>query len=428
MSKFEWPDGFLWGSATAAHQVEGGNVNNWSVWELQTAAENARLAPERLQNLRSWPDIKNIATQPENYVSGKTVDHFRRYKEDFDLVEKLGMNAFRFSVEWSRIQPQEGSWDVDAVEYYREYLRELRIRGIEPVMTLFHWSVPTWFADKGGFEKRSNIRYFTEYAEHLLRVLSDEVKYIVTINEPDTVALLGYWTCDHPPGKKSLRKLAAVYFNLLSAHKKVYKIAKKMNKNFNVGFVKTYAYVAPADNRISSKLMTRLDYLLRDDIPLAYLGGQTDFLGVNYYFTDTYDGWKRKAPDAPTTDLGWPVLPENLEPILKRVAKAGKPLMVTETGVADKKDIYRKAWLQKTVISVRNALEAGVDIRGYLYWSLTDNFEWAFGRWPAFGLIDIDYEHDLKRTIRPSAVYYAKIIASARAASKGKITQKKRTE
>ena len=198
-----------------------------------------------------------------------------------------------------------------------------------------------------------------------------------------------------------------------------------MNKNFNVGYVKTYAYVAPADNRISSKLMTRLDYLLRDDIPLAYLGGQTDFLGVNYYFTDTYDGWKRKAPDAPTTDLGWPVLPENLEPILKRVAKAGKPLMVTETGVADKKDIYRKAWLQKTVISVRNALEAGVDIRGYLYWSLTDNFEWAFGRWPAFGLIDIDYEHDLKRTIRPSAVYYAKIIASARAVSKGKFTRKK---
>ena len=169
-----------------------------------------------------------------------------------------------------------------------------------------------------------------------------------------------------------------------------------------------------ADENILSKTMVRLDYLLRDDIQLAYIGNKTDFLGVNFYFTDTYRGTKREAPDTITSDLGWPLLPESLEPVLKRLSKANMPIIITETGLADKHDLYRKLWLDKTILSVRFAIEAGADIRGYLYWSLLDNFEWANGKWPAFGLVDVDYENNFKRTIRRSGVHYATIIKRAK--------------
>lgn len=412
--KFVWPEGFLWGAATASHQVEGGNVNNWSKWELQTAKENAKMAESRLGWLESWPRIKSLAVNPDNYVSGLATDHQRRFREDFDIMEELHLNAFRFSIEWSRIEPEEGVWNIHGIEYYRTYIRELRRRGIEPAVTLYHWSVPLWFSEKGGFEKGKNIHYFVRYCQKVLEELGADIRVIFTINEPDTVAYMGYSLAEHPPAIKSLGKLVVVYFNLLRAHKKVYKIAKAINPEFEVGFVKTYAYVRPADKRWSSRFMARFDYFLRDDIALAFVGKQTDILGINYYFTDLYSGWKRTMPDAPRSDLGWTMTPENLERVLMRVGRKHVPLIITETGVADKQDAYRRNWIHKTILSVQRALQAGVVIKGYFHWTLMDNFEWAFGRWPAFGLVDIDYEHGRKRTIRPSARYYAAIIEKAR--------------
>lgn len=417
---FRWPKGFLWGAATASHQVEGNNVNNWTEWELQTAKEKAKAAKRRYGHLESWPEIKDLATSPDNYVSGIAADHFRRYKEDFDYIEKMNLNAFRFSIEWSRIEPNEGAWDIAALEYYRSYIRELRARGIEPVVTLFHWTTPLWFARKGGFEKAGNIKYFVRFCNRLLQELGDDMRYVCTINEPETVVMFGYGLSEHAPGVSSLAKMLAVYVNLLRAHRQVYKIAKKMNKKCIIGFVKSYANVRALDGRFMTKVAVWLDYLLRDDIVLWFVGKRTDFYGVNYYFSDEYRGWNRLQPDVQRSDLGWTMVPEKLEDVLKRVGRRGKQIMVTETGVADQYDRYRKDWISKTVVAMQNAIDAGVKVRGYFHWTLTDNFEWAFGRWPAFGLVKIDYEHGRKRILRPSGEYYGAVVKKARKNEKGR--------
>jgi beta-glucosidase len=417
---FRWPKGFLWGAATASHQVEGNNVNNWTEWELHTASEKAKAAKRRYGDLASWPEIKELATSPDNYVSGIAADHFRRYKEDFNYIEEMNLNAFRFSIEWSRIEPDEGAWDIAALEYYRTYIKELRARGIEPVVTLFHWTTPLWFTKKGGFEKSGNIHYFVRYCERLLKELGGDIRYICTINEPDTVVMLGYGLSEHAPGVSSLVKMLAVYINLLKTHRKVYKMAKKLNKKFIVGFVKSYANVHALDDHFMTKIAVRLDYLLRDDIVLWFVGKQTDFYGVNYYFSDEYSGWNRLQPDAPRSDLGWTMVPERLEDVLMRVGRRGKPIIITETGVADQYDRYRKDWITKTVVAVQNAIEAGVKVKGYFHWTLTDNFEWAFGRWPAFGLVKIDYEHGRKRIMRGSGKYYGAVVKNARKKEKGR--------
>lgn len=410
---YKWPKGFLWGAATSAHQVEGGNINNWSVWELQTAKKRAKSARRLLGKLPLWPEIGELVTDPDNYVSGAAVDHYRRYEEDFEIIEKLGLNAFRFSIEWSRIEPEEGAWNIAALEHYREYIKSLRRRHIEPVLTLYHWTVPLWFADNGGFEKSKNIAHFVRFSERLLRELGTDIRYIVTVNEPDTVAAQSYLMLEHPPGQRSAIKAVAVYVNLLRAHKKVYKMAKKLNKDYMVGYSKTFSHVMAADDSVISRLMVRLDNLFRDDMSIRFVGRLTDFIGVQFYFTDQYRGWHLVRDNEHITDMGWDRQPQNLEHVLKRLAWCRKPLIITETGLADQHDKWRKEWIEQTIVSVQQALKAGVDIRGYLYWSLLDNFEWAYGRWPAFGLIGVDYEHGLKRTIRPSARYYAAVVKKA---------------
>lgn len=420
--EFKWPKGFLWGSATASHQVEGGNVNNWSVWELQTAKQRAKSAKRLFGTLPIWPEISDLATNPDNYVSGKAVDHYRRYKEDFDVIEKLGLNSFRFSIEWSRIEPDEGAWDVAAIEHYRAYIKDLRRRGIEPVLTLYHWTVPLWFSEKGGFEKAKNIAYFERFAQKIIREFHGDLHYIVTINEPDTVCSMGYIMLEHPPGTFSLPKAAAVYYNLLRAHKRVYTFAKAFDKKLIVGFSKSYSYAVAGDDRLLSRLMVKLDNAFRDDMIIRFVGKKTDFLGVQFYFTDQHHGWELVHGNKQISDMGWDRQPQNLEHVLKRLAWCKKPLIVTETGLADQHDNWRKEWIEQTIASVHNALEAGVDVRGYLYWSLLDNFEWAYGRWPAFGLIGVDYEHGLKRTIRPSALYYAAVVRKSACITK--ITQR----
>lgn len=412
-SEFNWPKGFLWGAATAAHQVEGGNINNWSVWELQTAQQRAKAAKRLYGKLPIWPEIAELASSPDNYVSGAAIDHYRRYEEDFDIVEDLGLNSFRFSIEWSRIEPNEGAWNIAALEHYRAYIQSLHERGIEPVLTLYHWTVPLWFTERGGFEKAKNIEYFERFAQKILREFGQYFKYVVTINEPDTVCSLGYIMLEHPPGTPSIFKAFTVYRNLLRAHKRIYKYAKVHHKKLMVGFSKSFAYAVAADKRWLSKVMAKLDNAVRDDLILRYVGKKTDFLGIQFYFTDQHAGWELKHGNKQISDMGWDRQPQNLEHILKRLAWCKKPLIVTETGLADMHDTWRKEWIEQTIAAVQHAIEAGVDVRGYLYWSLLDNFEWAYGRWPAFGLVGIDYEHNLKRTVRPSARYYAAVVKKA---------------
>lgn len=410
----QFPKSFLWGAATSAHQVEGGNHNNWSVWELENAKALAKSAQYKIGHLDNWPEIRKLATTPDNYVSGRAIDHYNRYEKDFDIVKKMNLNSFRFSIEWSRIEPEEGVWNAKEIEHYRQYIAALKKRGIEPIVTLYHWTVPVWFAKKGAFARAGNVQYFVRFADKVLEELGKDLRLITTINEPDTVATHGYLTQDHPPATHSILKMIWVYRNHLKAHKEVYALAKKRSRRFKVGFVKGYSYVSEGDERFSSRFAARLDRFMRDDVVLNYVGRKTDFIGVNYYFTDTYKGFSIVHDDHAVNDLGWEMKPENLQHVLRRLGRRNKPLIVMETGVADRSDRFRKDWLNGTIRSVQLAIADGVNVQGYLHWSLFDNFEWAYGRWPCFGLISIDYEDDLKRIPRKSAAYYAAVVKKMR--------------
>ena len=151
---------FLWGASTSAHQVEGGNHNQWSVWEQENAKSLAAQAPYQYGDLDSWDAVKQAAKSPENYVSGQAANHYELYERDLDLLRKMNMNAFRFSIEWSRIQPEKDAWNAEVVEHYRAVLAACKQRSIEPIVTLFHFTLPVWFAELGGFEKRANVKYF----------------------------------------------------------------------------------------------------------------------------------------------------------------------------------------------------------------------------------------------------------------------------
>lgn len=407
-----FPKKFLWGAATSAHQVEGGNHNQWSVWELENAKSLAHQAEYKLCDLPVWPEIREQATNPDNYISGRAVDHYNLYEKDFDIVKAMNMNAFRFSIEWSRLEPEEGKWNVKEIQHYKDYIAALKVRGIEPLLTLYHWTVPVWFAEKGGFEKASNIRHFVHFAEKVLQELGQDVRYITTINEPDTVVGMGYFTLEHPPQKKSLFKMVVTYRNLLLAHKRVYRMGRKMSRKFKIGFVRTYAHFYRGDDSWKSKLAVRVALLL-DSLTFRYVGRKLDFIGVNYYFSDKFEGFKLVNPNDHPNDLGWDMQPQNLEKVLRRLGKRKVPIIVTESGVADMNDKHRKWWITHSLIGIHRAIDRGVPVIGYVHWSLLDNFEWAAGKWPRFGLIEVDYK-TMKRKPRESAKWYAKVLKQIR--------------
>lgn len=407
--KREFPPNFFWGASTASHQVEGNNHNQWSVWELSVAKEQARTAHQRLAWLPGWHEIKDQAENPDNYVSGKGVEHYKRYKEDFKLAKELNLNSLRFGIEWSRLEPKEGEWDEAQVEHYRDYIAELRRQKIEPMLNIWHWTLPVWFAEKGGFKNRVNLKHFDRFIEKVSQEFCEDVTYIITLNEPNVYASFGYFTGEWPPNEKSILSTIKVYFNLVSAHKRAYRILKKARPSLMVGVAAQLANIqAKRPHNILDEIVTKWMRFMWNWWFLNRIKRQQDFVGFNYYFSDYYRFIKRENPKVPLNDLGWYMEPEGLYPILLRVwAHYRKPIIVTENGLADAGDQYREWWLEETIVAMERALSEGVDLRGYFHWSLLDNFEWAYGWWPKFGLVEVDREHDMKRTIRSSARKFA---------------------
>ena len=422
----------MWGASTAAHQVEGGNYNNWTVWELEHAQQLAKTAHRRLKHLPVWDEIKDKAEDPDNYVSGKGVEHYLRFREDFDLLTELNLNAFRFSVEWSRIEPREGEWDIEAVEHYHEYIAELKKRGIEPILNIMHLTLPTWFADKGGFEKGKNLKYWKRFVEKISYEYGGEVKYIITINEPNVYMTYSYLVGEFPPQKTGFITSTVVYVNLVRAHKSAYNILKSANPKLQIGIAPQLANIqAKRPHNFFDEFATKTVRYLWNWFFLRRIRLHMDFVGFNYYFTDYYKGFvwgkqsslahddqerylkilpgmKRFNASVPLSDLGVYMEPEGLYPLLLRAwTRYKKPIIITENGVADMHDDYRQWWLEQSIIAMERAISEGVDIRGYFHWSLLDNFEWAYGWWPKFGLVAVDREHGMKRTIRPSALWFA---------------------
>lgn len=405
-----FPKHFFWGTSTSAHQVEGGNHNQWTVWELENASRLAQTAHMRLNWLPSWDAIKDQAEEPSNYISGNGVAHNKLYKQDFDLINDLNMNAFRFSVEWSRLEPSEGKWDQEAITYYKNYIQELRKRKIEPFLNLWHWTLPVWFTDKGGFEKRENIKYFDRFVKKVAQELMDDVEYVLTLNEPSNYASFGYLLGEWPPQEKNLFKFGKVYWNLAKTHNRAYKIIKKEKPSAQVGMAAILANIqAKHPHNFFDQTSTKIMRYAWNWWFLNRTKRNMDFIGMNYYFSDYYTGLgKRENPKVPVSDLGWYAEPEGLYPLMLRTwSRFKKPIFISESGIADQDDQQRRWWIEENIVAMERALSEGVDLRGYFYWSLLDNFEWSYGWWPKFGLVEVDRKNGMKRKVRPSAKWFS---------------------
>lgn len=399
----------MWGASTAAHQVEGGTVNQWSEWELAHATELARTAAKRLSWLPSWKTVRAEAQDPHNYVSGVGVDHYRRYEEDFDLLEDLHLNSFRFGIEWSRIEPKEGAWNLEAIRHYHRYIKSLKKRGIEPILNIWHWTMPTWFTAKGGFEKKSNLIYFDRFVQKIAEEYGDDIRYVITLNEPNVYASFSYLTGEWPPQIKKPLLFLKVYRNLARAHRRAYAILKQVEPAMQIGVAMAMSNNQPRRSRnpLSPITAAAANYGWNRWF-LNRIRRQQDFIGVNYYFTNYFQGFAQNNPTTPVNDLGWYMEPDGIFPLLMQThAHYKKPIIITENGLADANDRYRRWWIEQTLVAMQRALSQGVDVRGYLHWSLLDNFEWAYGWWPKFGLVAVDREHNMKRTPRPSAKWFA---------------------
>lgn len=408
----------MWGASTSAHQVEGGNHSQWTIWEELNAEKLAKTAKKRLGHLNSWEKIEKVATDPDNYKSGQGVDHYNRYEQDFDLVKQLNLTAFRFGIEWSRIEPEEGQFSQDAIDHYRQYISELKKRGIEPILNIWHWTMPKWFTDKGAFKYKKNLKYFDRFVEVVGREFAPHLRYIITLNEPNVYTTYSYMTAEPvsranwPPGEKNPLSFARVYWNLLNAHKRAYKILKTQKPSLQVGIASHLANIqAKRPHNLLDSFITQLMRYFWDWWFYKRSRNQQDFIGFNYYFTDYYRFKLPIVPDdprVPISDMGWYMEPEGIYPLLLRAwAHYKKPIIITENGLADMDDANRRWWIEETIVAMERALSEGVDLRGYFHWSLLDNFEWSYGWWPKFGLVEVDRENGMKRKVRPSAKWLA---------------------
>lgn len=417
-----FPPRFLWGTASAAHQVEGGNTNNdWWTFEQQPGA--------------IW----------HNDRSGLACDWWRNAERDFDLMAEMGHNTHRLSVEWSRIEPEEGFFDRTAIARYRQMLAGLQQRGIEPMVTLHHFSSPIWLARQGGWSNPGVVRLFRRFVHYTVEHLGDLVTLWCTINEPNVYAALGYLLGEHAPGKRSLLLYFRVLKHLLQAHAAAYRIIHTLDGSALVGLVKNMQIFEPLDpsDLLSRRLAGILGQLFNEitwtavkdgrlQFPLR-MGLQTysplvdslDFVGLNYY---TRVRVSRRAPDgnrgrvlqptpaAETSDSGrngpyGEIYPAGMYRVLKQVAALGKPIYITENGLPDADDDQRPRFLLRHLAQVQRALREGIDVRGYYHWAFTDNFEWAEGWGLRFGLVALD-EASQTRTPRPSARLFADIISA----------------
>ncbi len=375
MRKF--PEGFYWGAATASYQVEGGIENN------------------------DWAEAAQLGRIP---AAGQACDGYNRYTEDFEIAKSLNHNAHRFSIEWARIEPEEGKFDEEEIEHYRQVIRTLRERGLEPFVTLWHFTLPLWFSKIGGFENPRSPEIFSRYCEYVVSRLGDRVKYWITINEPNVYNSHGYLKGVWPPFKKNIFKFIKVQRNLITSHNVGYKKIKRLLPNVSVGIAQNVIFFESNYNPINH-LLSRLARFFWNSYFINKISKYQDFIGINHYHRHGF-GVKRDLPR--TEYLNWEIYPDGFYAVLMELKRFNLPVFVTENGLADSRDVMREKFIREYLFQIWRAIQHNVDVRGYFHWSLIDNFEWAHGFGPRFGLVEIDYD-TLKRKIRPSAYKYAKI-------------------
>jgi beta-glucosidase len=467
ISPRHWPDGFLWGSATAAAQIEGAAHEDGktdSIWDYFSRV------PGGVAN----GDTPEVAD-----------DHYHRMPQDVSLMKQLGLGAYRFSTSWARIKPDDGAVNQSALDFYSRLVDELLDAGILPWLTLYHWDLPQAVEEKGGWPNRDTAYRYADYANVVFDALGDRVSRWTTFNEPLCSSLIGYAAGDHAPGRQEpAAALAALHHQHLGHGLAVRSLREKATQPIQLGITLNLTNAIPADPadpvdveaaRRVDALWNRafLDPILRGSYPddllrdvaaydfaevihegdLDTIGAPIDFLGVNHYHDDNVSGHPEapnsfregKPTDRPTssslvgseyvtfpsrglprTAMGWEVNPAGLRTLLVRLGNEYETLpalYVTENGAAYEDvvsadgavhDDDRKAYILAHVDAVADAIEDGADVRGYFVWSLLDNFEWAWGYHKRFGIVRVDYDTQ-ERIVKDSGLAFAELIASARA-------------
>jgi beta-glucosidase len=441
-----FPQDFKFGAAIAAYQNCGAGQLPHSTWA-------------------KWEEDSNHIKDGQK--SGSSCNHWNLYKEDIKLMQELGLNSFRFSVDWSVIEPQEGEFNQAALDYYNTYCEDLIEAGIAPLITLHHFSHPQWFEDLGAFEKEKNIAYFVRFSKKVFEVLGDKVTLWCTINEPTIYVFQGYIRGVFPPGKVAPVLGLTVLRNLMQAHTEVYLVLKEMagDRDVQIGFVHQYLMFHAyhpwhvveripgyfinyllndtvikfcqtgvfeinlwAPKLISLLLPKGIEYLRFPFILYETPTGKRalDFIGLNYYsrvlirhqptLTNPFNVVPSCYDGEIMTDMPYPIFGKGLYDAIVDLSKLGLPIYITENGIADsqEEDTNRRIFLKDYLTHLEQAVKEKFNVKGYYYWTLTDNFEWDEGFNMCFGLHKVDFATQ-KRTLRKGSEYYRDFIKQARA-------------
>ncbi len=415
-----FPKNFIWGTATAAHQIEGNNENtNWGEWEKQTGkikdGSNAKIA----------------------------VDGWNRAKDDIKLMKDLGVNSYRFSLAWNKIEPEKGKINEDALKHYDDLIDDLKANNIEPMITLHHFTHPLWFEQLGAFEKEENIKHFVEFSKLVFARYNDRVKHWVTLNEPNVFVTSAYFNTAFPPGNANTKLGGEVLKNMLKAHVEVYRALKPAEggtQNIQIGLATSIFQFEPfrrwhlgdwAIARSSDAIFNEtilgffrtgtMNFSVPLDTSLVYTDLDApktlDFIGVNYYshFAYKFDFDFKKATQSiavegeEMTDMPYTIYTEGIYRAIEEAGKLKKPIIITENGIADSRDDRRGKYIKQSLYAVSKAIKDGYDVRGYYYWSLMDNFEWAEGYTQKFGLYEVDLQTQ-ERKLREGSKAFVEIV------------------
>lgn len=434
-TNYQFPKNFNWCVATSAHQIEGNNIHSdWWRWEQSGKVANK-----------------------EN--TNHAADHWNRVEADVDLITKVNANTYRFSVEWAKIEPKEGEWDSPALDHYKNEIKILRSKGIEPLITLQHFTLPSWVAEKGGWEWDQIPVFFERYTAKVYEMLNGNgaVHKWITINEPTVFLAAGYLAGTFPPGKiVDLAKLKTPMVNILKAHGRSYQIIKKLAqekkhavqvsivhslrafdpKNWwnPLDHIITY-YIEQIFNwsmttaAVTGELKMKIPFLINIDETIPDAKDSSDFIGFNYYNHDLvkfslnfpFHSFE-PTPGAPVSDLGWEIYPKGIYKLVKEIHSRfpSHPIYITENGIADANDSKRKDFIEDHLIWLHRAISEGANVTGYCHWSLMDNFEWDKGYSPRFGLYEVVYSTQA-RNLRASAEWFSSVTRQNRFSSTKKL-------
>jgi beta-glucosidase len=433
MTAYKFPHNFLWGAASAAYQVEG-------AWNENGRGESI------------WDRFSHTPGKIANDDTGDTAcDHYHRYEQDIALMHRLGLKAYRFSTSWSRVLPSgRGRINPKGFDFYDRLVDLLCAANIEPLLTLYHWDLPQALQDEGGWDNRNTAYAFADYSALMVKRLGDRVKYWTTFNEPSVIAFIGFLTGEHAPGVKDQRMAYQVAHHLMVAHGLGVQAIRTAQPDLKAGIVLNLWMAEPAsdsaeDLAAADKYWEENETLFLDptfkghyppavyemagknmpkiqDGDMALIAQKLDYVGINYYSRNVLSakGKLQKIKGSEYTEMGWEVCAPALRRLLVKIHDKYSlpPIIITENGAAfeDKvsadgkiHDPRRIEYLKNHFIQTRLAMLDGVDVRGYMVWSLMDNFEWGYGFSKRFGLIHVDYPTQ-KRIIKDSGRWYADVI------------------